>query len=120
MRSRIKKLNHDPLNDGYLEYGHKAVKRNEHRKKIGTEFKPVGELAFSLVTARDKDYSMAHATESSLDLKVKTRFPPEFNKVKKSSLSCRLEDVEYDVIKCDWDKEKRYLYWYLQEVSSDE
>lgn len=119
MRNRIKRLNHDPLNDGFLEYGKQEVVRNQQRKREGTIFNPTGHLAFSLVSARDKDYSMAYATESTLDLKVKTRYPPDF-KAKKSNLSCRIDSVVYDVIKCDWDKEKRYLYWYLQEVSSDE
>lgn len=119
MRNQIKKMNHDPLNDGYLEYGTQEAVRNSNRKRIGTTFKPAGELAFSLVSARDKDYSLAYATESSLDLKLKTRYPPGF-KNRKVNLFCRIENVEYDVIKCDWDKEKRYLYWYLQEVSSDE
>lgn len=120
MRSRIKRpKHHDPLNDGYLKYGQQEIKRNDQRKRIGTEFKPAGELAFSLVSARDQDYSMAYATQSSLDLKVKTRYPPGFS-IRKTNLSCRIDKVDYDVIKCDWDKEKRYLFWYLQEVSGDE
>lgn len=117
---RIKRPAHDPLNDGFLIYGHQEIKRNEQRKRIGTEFKPVDELAFSVVSARESDYDMAQASGYSLDLKLKTWCPPNFNKIKKTNLACEIDEIEYDVIKSDADKDRRYLYWYLQEVGSGE
>jgi len=53
---------------------------------------------------------------ASLDLKVKTRLPPSFKNVKKTSLKAKIENLVYDVITVDWDNDKRYLYFYLQEV----
>lgn len=117
---RIKRPKHDPLNDGYLTYGYRVIKRNEQRKRIGTKFEPVGELAFSIVSARESDIEIAQSYGKSLDLKVKTWFPPNFNKIKKTDMVCVVNDIEHDVIRSDWDKERRYIYWYLQEVGSSE
>lgn len=107
---------HQTFNDGYLKYGHKTTSRTDRGKRIGDVFNEEGSLAFALLNARDSDYQFAGAMGSSLDLKVKTLYPPSFRNINKNKLICMIGTVEFDVIKVDHDKDKRYLYFYLQEV----
>lgn len=107
---------HQTFNDGYLQYGYKVTNRSDRGKRIGDIFKEEGKLAFQLLNARDQDYNFAGMMGGSLDLKIKTRFPPSFRTINKNKLICVINKVEYDVIKVDSDKDNRYLYFYLQEV----
>lgn len=107
---------HEVFNDGFLEFGHDTVLRNEYRKRIGEQFVPKGKLAYKELSARDQDYQMAGLNNASLDLKLKTMFPPPFRNISKSKLKCVIDNVKYDVIKADGDSDKRYLYFYLQKV----
>lgn len=105
-----------PLNDGFIQYGVKETKRSERGKRIGDEFIPHGKLAYEEMSCRDQDYQMAQIMSKSLDLKIRTLYPPSLKKVNKSKLVVVIDGVEFDVIKCDVDRGKRYLYFYLQEV----
>ncbi|UFU00366.1 head-tail adaptor protein [Radiobacillus kanasensis] len=117
MQRRIQKPVHEVFNDGFLEYGKVTVQRNDARKKIGDAFVPEGKLAYQLMNAREEDIQLAGAMNSRLDMKVKTRFPPSFKtNRKKSSMSCKVHEIIYDVIDVDWDKSRSYLFFYLQEV----
>lgn len=107
---------HQTFNDGFLKYGRKATSRNDRGKRVGDVFQQEGVLAFHLLNARDSDYQFAGVMGSSLDLKIKTLYPPSFRKVNKNDLICVIDKVEYDVIKVDADNDKRYLFFYLQEV----
>lgn len=107
---------HQTFNDGYLKYGHKVTSRSERGKRIGDTFQEEGTLAFHLLNARDQDYNFAAMMGNSLDLKIKTRFPPSFRNINKNKLICVIDNVEYDVIKVDNDNDNRYLYFYLQRV----
>jgi len=106
---------HEVFNDGFLIYGHDTTKR-EKGKRVGEVFNPEGKLAFKLLSAREQDYDLAGSKGSTLDLKVKTLYPPSFRNVKKTNLKCLIDSVKYEVIHVDWDNDKRYLYFYLQEV----
>ncbi|WP_346207617.1 phage head closure protein [Caldifermentibacillus hisashii] len=106
---------HETFNDGFLLYGYDTTKR-ENGKRVGEEFTQEGKLAFKLMSARDQDYQLVGALNATLDLKVKTLFPPRFRSIKKTKMKCVIDDVKYDVINVDWDSDKRYLYFYLQEV----
>jgi hypothetical protein len=68
------------------------------------------------MSCRDSDYQMAGLMGASLDLKVKTLYPPSFRNINKSKLKVIVSGVEYDVIKVDSDSAKNYLFFYLQEV----
>jgi hypothetical protein len=116
MKRKIQKPVHEVFNDGFLQYGKTTSQRNSARKKTGETFNAEGKLAFSLLSAREEDYQMAGSMNARLDMKVKTRFPPSFKQIKKSSLKCKIETILYDVIDVDWDSGRRYLYFYLQEV----
>lgn len=116
LKRRIQKPIHETFNDGFLTYGHNEIERNSTGKRIGEKFKGKGTLAFKLLSARDEDHLLAKSLGASLDLKVKTPFPPSFRNITLSSLKCENEKNLYDVIKVDWDGEKRYLYFYLQKV----
>ncbi|SEB15763.1 hypothetical protein SAMN05421743_12140 [Thalassobacillus cyri] len=116
MKRRIQKPLHEVFNDGFLNYGKLTTQRNQARKRIGEVFAAEGKLAFKLMNAREEDYQMAGSMNASLDMKVKTPFPPGFQNVKKSSLKCKVNSILYDVITVDWDSSKRYLYFFLQEV----
>ncbi|MBP3951129.1 head-tail adaptor protein [Bacillus suaedae] len=106
----------ETFNDGFLEYGRNVTRRTEKGKRAGKEFIPEGKLAFRLMNARDSDYMFAGSMGSSLDLKIKTRFPPSFLNISKSDMLCVIDNNEFEVIKVDHDREKRYLYFYLQKV----
>lgn len=117
MRIQIPKPLHESFNDGVLIFGYDRTIR-EQGKKVDMEFQVEGKLAFKLMNARDQDYEFAGMMNASLDLKVKTLFPPSFREVRKSNLKVVIEDIKYDVIKVNWDSDKRYLYFYLQEVGA--
>lgn len=116
MKRRIERPIHQVFNDGFLRYGRIKTIRNEARKKIGEKFSEEGKLAFQLMSAREEDFRRVGIMGYSLDKKVKTWFPPAFKNVRKNDLKAVIENIEYDVIDVDRDNNKRYLYFYLQEV----
>jgi SPP1 family predicted phage head-tail adaptor len=115
MRRKIQKPLHEVFNDGFLNYGKDTTNR-VNGKRVGETFNVKGKLAYHLMSARDEDHQMAGSMSARLDLKVKTRYPPNFRSVTKSDLKCAIDQVKYDVIQVDYDSKKRYLYFYLQEV----
>jgi SPP1 family predicted phage head-tail adaptor len=106
----------ETFNDGFLQFGHKQTQRSKTGKRIGESFTAEGKLAFKEMSCRDSDYQMAGLMGASLDLKVKTLYPPSFRGINKSKLKVIVSGVEYDVIKVDSDSDKNYLFFYLQEV----
>jgi SPP1 family predicted phage head-tail adaptor len=106
----------ETFNDGFLEYGHKQTKRTEKGKRIGELFVSAGKLAFKELSARESDFQLAGIMSASLDLKVKTLYPPAFRTINKSKLKVIISTVEYDVIKVDSNNQKSHLYFYLQKV----
>jgi len=107
---------HEVFNDGLLIYGHKQTQRSSTGKRIGEAFISEGTLAFKEISRRDNDFQFAGMMGASLDLKVKTQYPPSFRNVNKAKLNVIINNIEYDVIKVDSDNLKRHLYFYLQEV----
>ncbi|EJR11142.1 hypothetical protein [Bacillus cereus group sp. BceL310] len=104
----------ETFNDGFLRYGRTETKRSENAKRIKGVFAEEGRLAFRELSARDSDYQSCGSLNAKLDKKVKTLFPPSFRSVNKNKLKVVIDQLEYDVIKVDSDKQ--YLYFYLQEV----
>jgi hypothetical protein len=115
MQRQIQKPLHEVFNDGFLTYGRDATKRIEG-KRVGGQFTPEGTLAYKELSAREEDYRMADFMNASLDLKVKTMYPPPFRNISKTELKCVINNAKYDVIDVDRDADKRYLYFYLQKV----
>ncbi|GAF63648.1 hypothetical protein BTS2_0539 [Bacillus sp. TS-2] len=115
MQRRQQKPIHEVFNDGYLEYGRSIIER-ERGKQVGSTFSGEGVLAYQLMSAREEDYSLAGALNATLDLKIKTRFPPHFKSIRRSNLAAVIDKTEYDVIRVDWDSKKNYLFFLLQEV----
>ncbi|MFD2638391.1 head-tail adaptor protein [Piscibacillus salipiscarius] len=107
---------HEPLNDGFLEYGRVTPVRNGVGKRTGEAFVSEGKLAFKELSAREEDYRMAGLKGASLDIKVKTLCPPKLKRISKTQLTVMIDQIEYDVIEVDRDNQQRYLYFYLQEV----
>lgn len=108
----------ETYNDGFLTYGHKITKRSKTGKRLGETFNSEGKLAFKEMSCRDNDYRMAGILGASLDLKVKTLYPPSFRKINKSKLKAVIDGIEFDVIKADPDKAKRNIFFYLQKVGA--
>lgn len=107
----------DALNDGFLIYGTDETIQSDRGKNIGETFIPIGRLAFQELSARDEDYEIAQKINSSvLNLKVRTLLPPSLLKRNRSNLKVIIDNMKYDVIKTDSDRDRRYLYFYLQEV----
>ena len=114
-------MNNDALNDGFLVYGMDENIQSAKGKSIGERFQRIGHLAYQELSCRDEDYVMAQNINSSvLNLKVRTLFPPNLRKVSKSNLKVVIDNIKYDVIKTDTDKDKRYLFFYIQEVGNFE
>lgn len=111
MNKRIR----ETFNDGFLQYGHRRTVRT-NGKKTGTEFISEGRLAFKELSAREQDYQMVDLSTSSLDLKLKTLYPPFFKSIRKNKLKVLIDKIEYDVLKVDPDYGKNFLFFYLQEV----
>ncbi|GGD05404.1 phage head closure protein [Pontibacillus salipaludis] len=118
MLRKVQKPIHQVFNDGYLYYGRDVTQRSGVGKRIGEEFVQEGKLAYQLMDGREQDYEMANTMGSSLDLKVKTPYPPSFINVRKSNLKVRINQIEYSVIYVDFDHSRRLLYFYLQEVGA--
>lgn len=110
----------DVLNDGFIQYGTKETERSPKGKRIGEKFVPMGRLAYQEMSCREADYEMAKVLSAVLDMKIRTLFPPSLRKFSKNKLKIVLDETEYDVIKADTDREKMYLYLYLQEVGVHE
>lgn len=110
----------DVLNDGFIQYGTKETERSSKGKRIGEKFVPMGRLAYQEMSCRDEDYEMAKVLSAVLSLKIRTLCPPRLRKYNKNKLKVIVEGTEYDVIKVDSDREKMYLYFYLQEVGARE
>ncbi|WP_144461772.1 phage head closure protein [Siminovitchia fortis] len=106
----------ETFNDGFLTYGHKKTQRSATGKRIGEGFTSQGKLAFKEMSCRDSDYQLAGIMGASLDLKVKTPYPPSFRNINKNKLKVVIENTEYDVIRVDSDREKTVLFFHLQEV----
>lgn len=110
----------DVLNDGNIEYGTNKTGRSAKGTRIGSEYEKLGRLAYQELSCREEDYKLAEAMSSSLDLKIRTLYPPNLRSVNKNKLKIVLNGTTYDVIKVDADREKMYLYFYLQEVGERE
>ncbi|MGE7091680.1 phage head closure protein [Lysinibacillus sp. NPDC048646] len=106
----------DVLNDGFIQYGTKETERSPKGKRIGEKYVPMGRLAYQEMSCREADYEMAKVLSAVLDLKIRTHYPPQLQRFNKSKLKVIKDGTEYDVIKVDHDREKMYLYFYLQEV----
>lgn len=106
----------ETYNDGFIVYGHKETLRSGTGKRVGEDFQAVGKLAYKEVSCRDNDYQMASFMSATLDIKIKTLYPPSFRGINRSKLKVVKDGIEFDVIKVDPDREKSCLYFYLQEV----
>ncbi|MBC6973049.1 phage head closure protein [Bacillus sp. Xin] len=106
----------ETFNDGFFQYGYKKTERSENGKRIGEVFQPEGRLAYKEMSIRDSDYQIVGVLTTGLDYKVKTLYPPSFKKINKNKLKVLIDGIEYDVIKADSDSNKRYLFFYLQQV----
>lgn len=108
-------VTHDPYNDGYLTFG-QDVTQYDGKKSVGKSFKASGTMAFTEMSARDQDYQLADALGSTLDLKVKTMYPPHMEAQLINKLTVHIKGVKYETIKVDRDRNKEQLFWYLQKV----
>lgn len=117
MLKRFQEAHRETFTDGYMQYGKKVTERSSTKKRIGESFQLQGSLAFRVLSSREGDYRLIDAMNSSLDLKIKTMKPRDFNpKRKASGLLVRIDEDEYDVVHVDSDDQHLYLYFYLQRV----
>ncbi|MDZ5712242.1 phage head closure protein [Jeotgalibacillus haloalkalitolerans] len=112
----MKPTHRETFNDGLIQYGHKESIRSSTKKTIGDAFVPRGTLYYRELMKREADYQIVSAGTASLDLKIKTPFPPDLRGKMLSNLTIVIRGVEYEVIKADYDQERIYLYFYLQRV----
>ena len=111
---------YDALNDGWAYYGTKETQRSERGKRIGEKFVAMGRLAYQEMSSREQDFGIMQTMSRSLDLKIRTLRPPHLSRATLSKLKMVIDGIEYDVVRADSDREKRYLYFYLQEVGAFE
>lgn len=108
-------VTHDPFNDGFMTYG-QDVTLYELKKKIGTRFEQSGVLAFTEMSVRDQDYTLVDALSGTLDLKLKTMYPIHLESKLVNKMTVHVKGTRYETIKVDRDRNKDYLFWYLQKV----
>lgn len=108
----------ETFNDGVLSFGHRVTQRSETGKKIGETFMEEGRLFYREMSHREADYRLVDALGSSLDIKVKTMYPPSFRTVDCNRLVIHIGEDEYETIRVDTDETKSYLYFYLQKVGN--
>lgn len=109
----------EPLIDGCLMYGRVDVKRDQNNKLIGRDPVFYGRLFFDQCSIREQDYTYFDSTHLIHAKKVKTYYL----KNALGSTKVLMDDLIYDVTRIDPDKERKYMYWYLQrtdDMYSDE
>lgn len=108
--------------DGRLDYGVIETQRS-YGKKTGEVFQVVGWMFFNYMNIRQSDQELTEGTDQVIDLKVKTRY---INNVSKNSHKVQIENEvtsekeTYDIYMVDFDKDKRYLFWYLSKVGRND
>lgn len=101
------------MNDGLLEYGALKTERNAARKVTGSTFEKVGALYFEQLSVRERDHLQYGASNNSIDMKVKTLLPPDFDQIEE--MLVRIGHKLYNVIGLDPDRPYIFLYLHLIE-----
>lgn len=112
----LKQVKTASLNDGFIEcYKVNDVKSDfnapKNAKKL-SDMTHIVTLAYEEMSKRDQDLEFAETLGRQLSLKLKTHLYDEVNKMHKVVLNGSL----YDIIKLDYSKKDRVMYFYLEEV----
>lgn len=108
----IKKMKHNPYNDGILYYGKMTSTYDAAKKKTGEKFEARGKLFFEVLSARDSDNEQANAFGYRIDRKVKTHLCENIT----SSHKVKIKTLIYDVTRVDSDRMNTYIYLQLAGV----
>ena len=103
-------------NDGYIRVYKEKNKESDFgaRKNIKTfdDLEFIVKLAYKECSKRQQDLDFAESRNRTLNIKIKTRFYKNISNYDKIVIN----NILYDIVYIDIDKENRELYFYLEEV----
>lgn len=103
-------------NDGVLTIVEEKQKLNSFNAKSNVktkeEFNEIIKLFYEEQSKRQEDVLFAKSMDRKLTLKLKT---PEIKNMK-TNYKVLIDDVIYDILHLDFDKNNHTLYFYLEEV----
>ena len=103
-------------NDGYIRAYKEKNKESDFgaRKNIKTfdDLEFIVKLAYKECSKIQQDFDFAESRNRTLNIKIKTRFYKNISNYDKIVIN----NILYDIVYIDIDKENRELYFYLEEV----
>lgn len=110
MKEKIQKLN-----DGYIGVYRPKSRKTDFSAKVSAktmnDLEYFVDMAYSEQYKREQDFDFAESSGHSLSLKVKTLLYEEITKEYKVIL----DNVLYNILKIDYAKTERAMYFYLEE-----
>ncbi len=106
---RFNKNNGEELNSGLLFYGTKETKRDSLGKNPKSVLIDEGRLRFKYKSIREMDFKQYYGITNKLDIKVKTYYVKNIEE----SHIVKIDKEFFDIVKIDYDNERKYMYLYL-------
>ncbi len=106
---RFNKNNGEELNSGSLLYGTKETKRDSLGKNPKSVLNDEGKLHFKYKSIREMDFKQYYGISNKLDIKVKAYYVKNIEE----SHIVKIEKNYFDIVKIDYDNERKYMYLYL-------
>jgi hypothetical protein len=106
---RFNNNNGEELNSGLLFYGTKETKRDSLGKNPKSVLNVEGKLHFKYQSIREMDFKQYYGISNKLDIKVKAYYVKNIEE----SHIVKIEKNYFDIVKIDYDNERKYMYLYL-------
>ena len=106
---RFNRNNGEELNSGLLLYGTKETVRDSLGKNPKTDLTVEGRLKFKYKSIREMDYNQYYGISNKLDIKVKAYYVMNIEE----SHIVKIDKYFFDIVKIDYDNERKYMYLYL-------
>ena len=106
---RFNRNNGEELNSGLLFYGTKETKRDSLGKNPKSVLIDEGKLRFKYKSIREMDFKQYYGISNKLDIKVKAYYVKNIEE----SHIVKIDKEYFDIIKIDYDNERKYMYLYL-------
>lgn len=106
---RFNRNNGEELNSGLLFYGTKETKRDSLGKNPKSVLIDEGRLRYKYKSIREMDFKQYYGIANKLDIKVKTYYVKNIEE----SHIVKIDKEFFDIVKIDYDNERKYMYLYL-------
>ncbi|WP_304341254.1 hypothetical protein [Metaclostridioides mangenotii] len=108
-KMRFNRNNGEELNSGLLFYGTKETKRDSLGKNPKSVLIDEGRLRFKYKSIREMDFKQYYGISNKLDIKVKAYYVKNIEE----SHIIKIDKDFFDIVKIDYDNERKYMYLYL-------